>query len=528
MKEITRIHIAKTPYDIEIAAKKEIDKYIKALEIYADDNELLQDIEIRITELLADRDVTSNGVITVDDVISIREQLGEPKDFMGEDGRTNNVVEPTHNTERKLYRNKDNAVLGGVLSGFASYFQVNPLWLRLLFIATLLFSGGAMTFVYLLFWIIVPPAKTAAEKLQMRGKLVNLDSIRELNESDQDLTKERERASTARRILMSIIGVFLLGAAITTLIFTIFASFGINYYDTFSSVAPGAQWVFVIAYILAIVAGVLLSILFAVCAYIVFTLNFNKRMIISIIVIVVAGLLSFGTAVGLVSYQSIRLDSQLQRRVEDSVIAIPAGFSNIKKMTVDEKSMHIKYIVDDVSKIEFNSLPDDERPDISVNDDNLNIKLTSDQSARWVQLQPTLTIYGPKLDSIIITQGYVAYLTNEQNLNVKTTGVNSSIDLSNGIFNELVIDAQNNSTVTASKSTVETAVINSQTGSSVSLGTINSAVITQPNVCPIDVTAEINIRSVNSDKIQYNNNMISAKTYRTDCGSVILNDDVNN
>jgi len=528
MKEITRIHIAKIPYDIEIAAKKDIEKYIKDLEIYADDNELLQDIEIRITELLADRGVIANGVIAIDDVVSIREQLGEPRDFMGEDKQINHIIELSdNNVERKLYRNKDNAVLGGVLSGFASYFQVNSLWLRLIFIAILLFSGGTVLFVYLLLWVVIPPAKTAAEKLQMCGKPVNLDSIRELNESGQSLVQERERASAVRRIVMLVIGVFALGASIATLIFTIFVAFGISYYDVFGGIIPGTQWAFVIAYIFAIIAGVLLSTLFAVSAYIAFTLNINKRIIISIAAIVIAGLVSFGTAVGLVSYQSIRVDSKVQRSTKDSTISVPAGFSAIKKITVDVKSVHIKYIVDNNSRIEFRSLPDDEQPNISISGDNLNVKLISNQSARWPQLQPILTIYGPKVDSIIIKQGDVAYSTSKQDVNIEIIGSNSSIDLTDGTFSKITVDARDNSTVTASKSTVEAAVVTSQTGSNVTLGTVKSLSITQPEACPVDSNATVNVQNVNSGTMQYNGNSMSTKSYIANCGSVIFGE-INN
>lgn len=49
MKEITRIHIAKQAYDIETTAKKDFEKYMKKLELYAGDPEILADIEIRIT-----------------------------------------------------------------------------------------------------------------------------------------------------------------------------------------------------------------------------------------------------------------------------------------------------------------------------------------------------------------------------------------------------------------------------------------------------------------------------------------------
>ena len=155
MNEITRIHIAKTPYDIEVIAKKEIEKYIKSLTSYANDVELLNDIEIRITELLADRGVMSNGVISNDDVTAIREQLGEPEDFIGDQSEktfTGNKNDASENlVERKLYRNVDNAVLGGVLSGIASFFRIDSVWTRLAFVILFIMSAGTLTLVYILF-----------------------------------------------------------------------------------------------------------------------------------------------------------------------------------------------------------------------------------------------------------------------------------------------------------------------------------------------------------------------------------------
>lgn len=84
MNEITRIHLAKVPYDIEVGAKKDLEGYLKVLELYASDEELLNDIEIRITELLAERGVSEGGVITKKDVAAVRKKLGEPEDFADE------------------------------------------------------------------------------------------------------------------------------------------------------------------------------------------------------------------------------------------------------------------------------------------------------------------------------------------------------------------------------------------------------------------------------------------------------------
>ena len=72
MKEITRIHIAKQAYDIETTAKKDFEKYMKKLEIYAGDAEILADIEIRITELLTEAGVEKGGVITAEEIAKVQ------------------------------------------------------------------------------------------------------------------------------------------------------------------------------------------------------------------------------------------------------------------------------------------------------------------------------------------------------------------------------------------------------------------------------------------------------------------------
>src|SRR5690606_2089133 len=133
MKEITRIHIAKTPYDIELAAKKSLAAYMKALEAYSEDAEIIEDVELRITEILAERGIQKGGVITEADVRALKEQLGDPSEFMGE-GDMAVGPETTSDGSRKLFRDTDHALLGGVLSGIAAFFKINPLWVRLLFI----------------------------------------------------------------------------------------------------------------------------------------------------------------------------------------------------------------------------------------------------------------------------------------------------------------------------------------------------------------------------------------------------------
>ena len=83
MKEINRIHLAKIPYEIEIDAKDELNKYFNALKKNIEDETILDDIEIRITEILRDQGIVASGIISMQDVEQIESQLGSPEVFYG-------------------------------------------------------------------------------------------------------------------------------------------------------------------------------------------------------------------------------------------------------------------------------------------------------------------------------------------------------------------------------------------------------------------------------------------------------------
>lgn len=77
---------------------------------------------------------------------------------------------------KKLFRNPDDQVLGGVSSGVAAYFGLDATVIRILFIASIFF-GGAGFIVYIVLWIITPPALTLTDKMRMKGEPVTLSNI---------------------------------------------------------------------------------------------------------------------------------------------------------------------------------------------------------------------------------------------------------------------------------------------------------------------------------------------------------------
>lgn len=522
MNEISRIHIAKVPYDIEIGAKKEIEKYVGDLEAYSDDKELLQDIEIRITELLEIRGVRSNGVITHDDIVAIREQLGEPREFMGEsDASLSPEMELSGDATRKLYRNTDSAVFGGVLSGVASFFRINPLWIRLIFIILMFASAGAVVLVYVLLWIALPPARTAAEKLQMAGRPVTLGSIRELNEDQSGLAEHYRRAEMVRRSGIIALGILSTLAAVGAVIATVGA--GISLPLLKASILVDADWPLIAAFVLAMVSGLLLASLFSIGAYAAFARKFTKRLLVSVIGIVVAGIVAFGAAIGLVGYQSWLITSQIR----ENTISVPGDFSNVKTLVVETGvGTHVEYIIDDSPRMTLRSLPEENQPIISVNGATATLRFAPSSGVRLSHGPVLLRVYGPALDSLIAKNSTVNVLAGTSaSLSIETIGNGSSVSLEGGVFDRLRLKAGGQTMISASYASVATGEVDMHSDSHVSLGTVKSLSVTQPSSCPSSQSTQLNVEAVTSGVFAYNGESQVAKTYDSHCGRVVVGAD---
>lgn len=131
MKEITRIHLAKVPYEIEIDAKKVLQKYLDELKKYSADEDIFSDVEIRITEILSENKIITGGIITLEDVQKIKKQIGDPSVFCEDDDQ---LLENNSKVKKKLYRDTQNKIITGVASGIAEYFEVDAIIVRMAFI----------------------------------------------------------------------------------------------------------------------------------------------------------------------------------------------------------------------------------------------------------------------------------------------------------------------------------------------------------------------------------------------------------
>ncbi len=181
MNKLLYVNIGGLVFQIDENAYQKLDNYLNSIRrkynTIPDGEEIIKDIEQRIAELFIEK-VGERGAITdqyVDEVIVV---MGKPEDY--DSGIHQD--EPTHAHHEKksggskFYRDKETSMLGGVCSGFAAKFDIDVLWMRLAFLISFLFFGTGLL-LYIILWILIPEAKTTAERLEMRGEKVDINNI---------------------------------------------------------------------------------------------------------------------------------------------------------------------------------------------------------------------------------------------------------------------------------------------------------------------------------------------------------------
>jgi len=249
MKKTFTINISGSVFHIEEDAYEKLKSYLHMLTNHfgSDDDgrEILQDIEARIAELFTQKMAKEEKDVVLDSwVDEVIERMGKPEDFMeaeGEEteeraeGKTEN--NQSGKVKRRMYRDPDHRVIGGVCSGMAAYFNMDPVILRIIFIILLFPTSGFWFIIYLILWIAVPKAKTTAQKLEMRGQEATVSNIEksikeevaEVKESynrfrsSESYNKGRESVNRFGEVVFSVLKVILkvLGVVIGVLMIII-------------------------------------------------------------------------------------------------------------------------------------------------------------------------------------------------------------------------------------------------------------------------------------------------------------------
>lgn len=179
MKKTLTVNLAGMVYNIDEDAYNKLRTYLENIELHFSDEkeiaDIMNDIETRISELLAEKITPQKQVVTIADIEGIIKTMGEPHEF-GDPDKEEKRRTYRGSYEKRVYRDPDNRVLGGVCGGLGAYMGIDSVIIRIIFVVVF-FLFGAGLLIYLILWIIIPEAKTTAQKLEMRGEPVNVSNI---------------------------------------------------------------------------------------------------------------------------------------------------------------------------------------------------------------------------------------------------------------------------------------------------------------------------------------------------------------
>ncbi len=207
MKKTFTINISGTVFHIEEDAYEVLQKYLVNLKTHfgneEEGKEILADIEARIAEIFAGKSSEENKVITLAWVEQVIAVMGTPEDFVEEEALEEESYTAQRKTKRRLYRDPDSRVIGGVCGGLGAYFNIDPVVLRIIFVVLIFLTTGAALLAYFILWIAVPKAVTTAQRLEMRGQEATVKNIEksireEVREVKESYNRFRQSDSYAK------------------------------------------------------------------------------------------------------------------------------------------------------------------------------------------------------------------------------------------------------------------------------------------------------------------------------------------
>lgn len=192
MKITVSINLGGYSFNIDEDAYTELKSYLKNLELHfageESSSEILSDIETRMAELFRAKITGYKQVINIDDARQVISVLGTPEDISENEGPSvkDKFSSPGYH---RMYRDPDHRIIGGVCAGMGAYWDIDPIIIRVIFVALVL-AGGIGALVYLILYIVLPEAKTTAQKIEMKGNPVNIHNIKDSVKKEFDTVRK--------------------------------------------------------------------------------------------------------------------------------------------------------------------------------------------------------------------------------------------------------------------------------------------------------------------------------------------------
>jgi phage shock protein PspC (stress-responsive transcriptional regulator) len=206
MKKTLTINLSGSVFHIDDDAYEKLHEYLNKINRRfgndKDAKEIVEDIESRIAELFTSKLKDGDEVINISHVDEVITIMGTPEAISNEEEEAQEKEKEKEKTSdkkyyrmkgRRLYRDPEDKVLGGVCSGLGAYFNMDPVIIRILFVVAFFLPVGSSALIYIILWIVVPKALSTAQRLEMKGEVVNIDNISKTIKEEMQDVKENFR-----------------------------------------------------------------------------------------------------------------------------------------------------------------------------------------------------------------------------------------------------------------------------------------------------------------------------------------------
>ena len=196
MNKTVNINLGGMFFHIDEDAYLKLTRYFDAIKRSLNNSsgqdEIIKDIEMRVSELLTEKQKSEKHVVGLKDVDEVIAVMGQPEDYRLEDEESaNQSFNYATRKHKKLYRDKEKGMIGGVATGLGHYFGVDAVWIKILFLIFVFAGFGTGILAYFVLWIVTPEAVTTSEKLEMTGEPVTISNIEKKVREEIDSLSEK-------------------------------------------------------------------------------------------------------------------------------------------------------------------------------------------------------------------------------------------------------------------------------------------------------------------------------------------------
>ncbi len=202
MNKTVNINIGGLFFNVDENAFQKLSRYFDAIKRSLSNSsgkdEIMKDIEMRVAELLSEKQASEKHAVTLNEVDQVIQVMGQPEDYRIDDEETgtNSGTSFSNTISKKLYRDKDNGLIGGVCTGLGHYFGVDAIWIKIALLIAVFAGFGTGILIYIILWAVTPNANTTSEKIKMTGDPVTITNIeKKFREEYESVSKKLKNAN---------------------------------------------------------------------------------------------------------------------------------------------------------------------------------------------------------------------------------------------------------------------------------------------------------------------------------------------